>query len=78
MTLQEAIAAGYTKRITAENAAYVLDLMVWPDADLDGSFRAYDLDEGQLVRVSGWCFDVDVWPDLEVGKGPAGWDVVAV
>ena len=33
-----------------------LDVSVPPDTDLDDSFVAFDHDEQQLIRVSGWLF----------------------
>ncbi len=49
---------GLTRRIEVEGGDYVLDLMVSPTADLDGTFRAYDLDEGDFITVHGWLFVV--------------------
>lgn len=50
---------GLTREILAEGGDYVLDLMVRPDADLDGTFEAYDLDEGDFITINGWLFVIE-------------------
>ena len=48
----------FTREVVASNAAYDLFLLVKPDADLSGAFRAWDTDNQEFIRVNGWLFDV--------------------
>lgn len=64
MTTDRATALGYTEAVTAENAAYVLTLMVQPGTDLEGRFKAWDCDEQEFIMVSGWSFDIYPTADL--------------
>lgn len=50
---------GYTRAVFATGGDYDLYLWVKPDADLDGTFRAYDEDEDEWLRVNGWLFDIE-------------------
>lgn len=59
MSDNTAILAGFTREIIAQAAEYELHLFVMPDADLDGSFKAYDADECQWIRVNGWLFSYE-------------------
>lgn len=60
MSDNTAILNGYTREIIADSGMdYMLHLFVKPDADLDGSFKAYDADECEWVRVSGWNFTIE-------------------
>lgn len=67
MSDNTAILNGYTREIIADSGLdYTLHLFVKPDADLDGSFKAYDADECEWVRVSGWNFTIeDVEPSVD-------------
>lgn len=49
----------YTRHLFLYNEACDLELMVKPDADLDGSFMAWDCIEEVLIRVNGWLFQID-------------------
>ena len=55
----DAIAAGFTRKVSAEHPNYSLDLLVKPDADLDGTFEAYCRDEGDIIDVNGWLFVIE-------------------
>lgn len=57
-TEAQAIVDGFTRRIELDGGPYTLDLLVHPQADLDGTFEAYDLDEGDFITVNGWLFVV--------------------
>lgn len=48
--------AGYTKELMAlsSNGQYDLHIMVKPDADLDGTFKAFCTAEMEYVRINGW------------------------
>lgn len=47
---------GFTKAVTAEGGDYVLFLLIRPDTDLDDSFKAWDCDGQEYLRVNGWLF----------------------
>ena len=49
----------YTKEIYAYGGEYELHLMVAPDADLDGEFGAWCLDENEPLIIWGWMFSVE-------------------
>lgn len=55
---QAAMAKGYTQEVWAEGGDYSLPLLIKPDADLDGTFRAFDLDECEWINVNGWNFTI--------------------
>jgi hypothetical protein len=52
--IQAARAKGYTKHVEMENDDRSLDLLVKPDADLNGRFKAFCLDELEWIAVAGW------------------------
>lgn len=52
----DAMAKGYTQAFEAEGGDYVLSLLVKPGTDLDGSFTAWECDEGEYLTVHGWLF----------------------
>lgn len=54
--------AGFTRELLAEGGDYSLHLLVTPEADLDGSFKAFDCDECEMLRVNGWLF---IFEDVE-------------
>lgn len=58
--IRRAMAKGYTRHVWAEGGDYLLNLLVKPDADLDGTFRAYDQDECEWLKVNGWLFCIEV------------------
>ena len=49
---------GYTREVVASNAALDLFLLVQPDTDFDDTFRAWDTDAQEFIRVNGWLFSV--------------------
>ena len=51
-------ANGFTLRIEAESDYHSLDLLVKPDADLDGTFRAFCMHERKYLNVNGWLFSI--------------------
>ena len=65
-----AMAAGYTREITADGGPHTLFLLVEPDADLDGRYRAFDHDAQEWLWVNGWLFIHEDTPGLVVGVGP--------
>jgi len=61
MTDNVAILDGYTNEVYMEAGGYDLNLLVKPDADLDGTFKAWDMDEQAYIKVNGWNFTQDGW-----------------
>lgn len=59
MTDNVAVLDGYTREVFATTGAIDLYLLIKPDADLDGTFRAWDMDEQEFVRVNGWLFIIE-------------------
>jgi hypothetical protein len=53
-----AIAAGFTKPVIADSSMHTLELLIKPDADLDGTFAAYDRGESEMLSVNGWLFSI--------------------
>lgn len=54
-------AAGLVRAVQAdsENGVYSHELLVQPDADLDGSFVAFDVDAGELITLNGWLYLIE-------------------
>lgn len=57
--IRKAIDKGYTREVWAESDECTLNLLIKPDTDLDGSFRAFCLDEFEWLRVSGDVFSIE-------------------
>jgi hypothetical protein len=56
-----AVRDGYTKEVHAfAPEGLELYLLVKPDADLDGHFRAWDMDAQEFITVTGWMFNIEV------------------
>jgi hypothetical protein len=53
-----AIAAGFAKPVIADSSMHTLELLIKPDADLDGTFAAYDHGESEMLSVNGWLFSI--------------------
>jgi hypothetical protein len=56
MSAEEAKTSGYTRRVYCDSDFYSFEALVKPDADLDDTFRCYDVDNGQWLNVNGWMF----------------------
>lgn len=54
-----AILEGFTKEIVASNNEMDLYLLVKPDADLGDTFKAWDTDNQEFLRVNGWLFSIE-------------------
>jgi hypothetical protein len=50
---------GYTKEVMLTSDEYDLFLLIKPDTDLDGRFKAWDTDEQEFIIVNGWLFTSD-------------------
>ncbi|WP_068090919.1 hypothetical protein [Novosphingobium rosa] len=59
MTKDQAIAAGYTQPVFATTGTLDLELLIRPGTDYDSAFGAYDLNEGEMLKVNGWNFDFE-------------------
>ena len=49
-----AVLEGYTKEIVGHGIARDIFLLIKPNTDLDGDFRAYDTDKQDFVMVHGY------------------------
>ena len=62
MTDNIAVLQGFTIAVEAHNIrgveSYELFLLVKPDTDYDDTFRAWDTDAQEFIRVNGWLFIV--------------------
>lgn len=60
----DARAAGYTRRVMAYSMEADVELLIKPDADLDGTFEGWDVDSREMVVVSGWLMEsIEDLPD---------------
>lgn len=58
MTDNVATLEGFTKAVTLDSDQCTIFALVRPDTDFDGLFKAWDTDEQEFIRVSGWLFTV--------------------
>ena len=56
MSDNAAVLAGYTKEVFLSSMEVDLFLLVKPETDLDSSFKAWDTDNQEWLRVNGWNF----------------------
>lgn len=54
MTEAQAREAGFTRQVVASSLGQDLNLLIEQDADLDSTFKAFDLDALEMVSVNGW------------------------
>jgi len=57
MTDNIAVLEGFTTEVYGEYAAQALHLLVKPETDLSGTFKAWDMDCQEFIRVNGWLAD---------------------
>lgn len=55
-----AVLDGYTIEVTATCSEHELYLLIKPDTDLTGTFKAWDTDNQEYIRVNGWLYSLDV------------------
>lgn len=60
MTDNVAVLDGYILEIHASSFKQDLFLLVKPDTDLNDTFKAWDMDNQEYIRVDGWNFQIDV------------------
>lgn len=60
-TAELARAAGLTRLVHADSdgGLYSYELLVSPEADLDSTFLAFDLDAGELIAVNRWLYLIE-------------------
>lgn len=57
MTDNVAVLDGFTEEVWASNDQGVdLYLLVKPGTDMDDSFKAWDMDAQEYIRVNGWLW----------------------
>ena len=56
---------GFTREVLADapDGGILLHFLIKPDADLDGSFIAFCIDEMEYIRVNGWLFEFEIISD---------------
>jgi hypothetical protein len=54
-----AVRDGYTQEVHAFADHVELYLLVRPGTDLDDTFRAWDMDGQEFIRVNGWLFNIE-------------------
>lgn len=61
LSVSEASSRGFTRSILAdsENGLHSHRLLVRPDADLDGSFLAFDVEELDYLIINGWLYTIE-------------------
>ena len=56
-----AVLDGYTQEVHAiAGEGLELYLLVKPDTDFDGHFRAWDMDAQEFITVTGWMFNIEM------------------
>lgn len=56
MTDAIAVKEGFTKEVVVSNGECDLYLLVRPDTDFDGTFKAWDTDAQEFIKLYGWLF----------------------
>jgi len=54
-----AVLQGYTQQVVASCSDHDLYLFIKPDTDLDATFKAWDTDNQEFIRVNGWLYAVE-------------------
>lgn len=64
MNKQTAMDLGFTQLIRIETREQGIECLARPDADLGGTFRAFDVDENEWIDVNSWLgASLEVWKD---------------
>lgn len=50
---------GFTVEVFATSSEVDLELMVRPGTDFDGTFKAWDIANQEMLRVNGWLFIIE-------------------
>lgn len=51
-----AVLEGYTEGYLAECSSHDMFILVKPDTDFDSTFKAWDSDNQEFVRINGWLW----------------------
>ena len=51
-----AVLQGYTREVVATGNTMDLLLLVKPDQEFDGTFKAWDCDAQEFITINGWLF----------------------
>lgn len=63
-TRERALEHGFSKRLYIDSPALSCEFWVLPETDeYDGAFAGIDIDSGEMLRINGWLFDVEVLED---------------
>lgn len=54
-----AVLDGYTQQVVADCGEHELFLLVKPGTDFDSTFRAWDTDSQEFIRVNGWLYSIN-------------------
>lgn len=54
-----AVRLGFTRHVYCDGGLVSFAALVKPDADLDGTFRAFDTDNQEWLNVNGWLFLIE-------------------
>jgi len=54
MTDNVAVMRGYTRHVEIDIGGSSFAALIKPEADLDGTFRAFDTDNQEWIAVNGW------------------------
>jgi len=60
MSDNAAMLDGYIQEVHAFAGPVELYLLVKPGTDFDDTFRAWDMDAQEYIRVNGWMFNIEV------------------
>lgn len=64
MTDNIAVLDGYTVEYMAEseNGEYCFPILTKPDVDLDSTFKCWDMDSQEYIRLNGWLWTFSTSP----------------
>ena len=51
-----AVLEGFTEEYTAESILMEFPILVKPGTDLDSTFKAWDMDNQEFIKIKGWLF----------------------
>jgi len=54
-----AVLDGYTEGFIADCGQHDLHILVKPDTDLDSTFKAWDADNQEFIRINGWLWSFE-------------------
>ena len=54
-----AVLDGYKVEVVATCSEHDLYLLVKPDTDFESTFKAWDTDNQEFIRVNGWLYSID-------------------